>query len=79
MPKMRPPYPTVFRQQMVELPRECEASAQAIRNWGAQADRDAGERTEERVELRRLSRENRRRREEGEILAIATAWFARET
>ena len=56
MPRTRPPYPAVFRQQMVdlvrsgrtpeELTREFEPSAQAIRNWVAQADRDAGERTD---------------------------------
>ena len=82
-----------FRQQMVDLvrsgrapedlAREFEPSAQAIRTWVAQAGRDAGERsdglrTEEREELRRLRRENRRLREEREILAKATAWFARE-
>ena len=58
-----------------------EPSAQAIRNWVAQAGRDAGERTDglrtgEREEMRRLRRENRRLREEREILAKATAWFA---
>ena len=94
MPKSRPPYPTAFRQQMVELvrsgrtpgdlAREFEPSAEAIRNWVAQADRDAGKRsdglrTEEQEEIRRLRRENRRLREEREILAKATAWFARET
>ncbi len=94
MPKSRPPYPVAFRQQMVELvrsgrtpgelAREFEPSAEAIRNWVAQADRDAGERadglnTEEREEIRRLRREVRRLREEREILAKATAWFARET
>lgn len=94
MPSTRPPYPAVFRQQMVELvrsgrtpgelSREFEPSAQAIRNWVAQSARDAGERsdglpTEEREELRRLRRENRRLHAEREILAKATAWFARET
>ena len=54
MPSTRPPYPVVFRQQMVELVRsgrtpgelawEFEPSAQTIRNWVARADRDAGER-----------------------------------
>ena len=56
-----------------ELARQFEPSAQAIRNWVKQADRDAGERTdglttEEREELRRLRRENRQLREEREIL-----------
>ena len=35
--------------------------------------------TAERVYLRRLRRENRRLREEWEMLSKATAWFARET
>jgi transposase len=67
-----------------ELAREFEPSAQAIRNWVVQADRDEGRRkdgltTEERQELSRLRRENRRLREEREILSKAAAWFARET
>lgn len=66
------------------LAREFEPLAQSIRNWVRQADRDEGRRadgltTAERSELRRLRRENRRLREEREILARATAWFARET
>ena len=94
MPKTRPPYPSEFRQRMVELvhagrtpedlAREFEPSAQAIRNWVAQADRDEGRRSDgltsaEREELRRLRRENRQLRQEREILAKAAAWFARET
>ena len=94
MSKTRPPYPEAFRKQMVELvrsgrtpgdlAREFEPSAQAIRTWVAQAARDAGERsdglrTEEREEVRRLRREVRQLREERDILAKATAWFARET
>ena len=94
MGSTRPPYPPEFRQHMVELVRagrtpeelgrEFEPSAQAIRNWVIQADRDAGRRTdgpssEELEELRRLRRENRRLREEREILAKAAAWFAGET
>ena len=94
MPRKRASYPIEFRQQMVELvragrspeelSREVEPSAQAIRNWLAQADRDAGIREDgltsgEREELRRLKRENRQLREEREILAKAAAWFARET
>ena len=50
------------------LAREFEPSAQAIRNWVAQAGRDAGERTDglhtgKREEMRRLRRENRRLRD----------------
>jgi transposase len=67
-----------------ELAREFEPSANSIRNWVKQADLDEGRRedgltTEEREELRRLRRENKRLRMEREILAKATAWFARET
>jgi transposase len=88
------PYPAEFRDRMVELVRsgrtaeelgrEFEPSAQTIRNWVVQADRDEGRRqdglsTPEREEIRRLRRENRQLRLEREILAKATAWFARET
>ena len=94
MPKSRPPYPPEFRRQMVELvragrspeelAREFEPTAQAIRNWVRQADRDDGRRedgltTAEREEIRRLRREVKQLRLEREILAKAAAWFARET
>ena len=94
MPRSHPPYPPEFRRQMVELvragrtpgelAREFECSDQTIRNWVRQAERDEGRRddgltTDERTELQRLRRENRQLREEREILAKATAWFALET
>jgi transposase len=94
MPKSRPPYPPEFRQRIIELVRkgrtpeslaeQFEPTAQTIRNWLAQADRDAGQRsdgltTDEREELRRLRRENKTLREEREILKKAAAWFAKET
>ncbi len=94
MGRTHTPYPPEFRQQMVELVRagrspeelaqEFEPSAQAIRNWVQQADRDQGRRgegltTAEREELTRLRREVRQLRQERDILAKAAAWFARET
>jgi transposase len=67
-----------------ELSREFEPTAQSIHNWVVQADRDEGRRkdgltTAERQEMVKLRREVRRLREERDILAKATAWFARET
>ncbi len=94
MPRSRPPYPAEFRVRMVELvrsgrnseelAREFEPTAQAIRDWVAQADRDEGRRSDgvksvEREELNRLRRENKKLRQEREILAKAAAWFAQET
>ena len=94
MPKSRPPYAPEFRQQMIDLvrvgrtpeslSREFEPTAQTIHNWVRQAERDDGRRDDgvtsvEREELRRLRRDNKRLRQEREILAKAAAWFARET
>ena len=94
MGKTRAPYPPEYRRRMIELVRagrspeefamEFEPTAQSIRNWVRQADLDEGHRedgltTEEREELRRLRPENRRLREEREILKKAAAWFAQET
>lgn len=94
MPNSRPPYAPEFRQQIIELVRsgrtpeelskEFEPTAQAIHNWVRQADRDEGCRddgptTDGRQKLARLRRENRRLKQEQEILEKAAAWFARET
>jgi transposase len=83
MPKTRPPYPPQLRARLIELARtgrtpeelgrQFEPSAQTIRNWLRQADRDDGRRTdglttEEREEVRRLRREVKALREEREIL-----------
>ena len=67
-----------------DLAKEFEPSAQAIRNWVVQADRDEGRRSDgltnaERSELARLRKENKQLRLEREILSKAAAWFARET
>ena len=94
MARKNPPYTPEFRRQMIELARsgrspeslakEFEPTAQAIRNWVAQAERDAGRRdaglpTEERDEINGLRREVRRLKLERDILSKAAAWFARET
>lgn len=94
MPRTHPAYPPEYRRQMVELVRAGSSPAKlakefglsrgSIRNWVRQADLDEGRRhdgltTDERNELARLRRENQRLRLEREILAKATAWFARET
>jgi transposase len=93
MAKARLPYPAEFRQKIVDLVRsgrsvkelaaQFEPSEQTIRNWLAQADANEGKRkhllsSAEREELVRLRRENRQLKTEREILAKATAWFARE-
>ena len=93
MPQGRRAYPLEFRQRIVELvragrrpmelAREFEPTVESINAWVKQADRDEGRRedgltTQEREELGRLRRENRQLRLEREILAKATAWFARE-
>jgi transposase len=94
MPKARTvPYPPEFRQKIVDLVRagrspaelaeQFEPSEQTIRNWMAQADANEGKRKDvlssvEREELVKLRRENKQLKTEREILAKATAWFARE-
>ena len=56
-----------------------------MREWGRQAERDAGTRedgglsSDEKAELAALRRENRRLCGDVEILKRATAFFAKET
>jgi transposase len=93
MPRTRPAYPEEYRRKIIELVRagrnsyelakEFEPTAVTISNWVKQADLDEGRRsdgltTDERNELARLRRENKRLRLEREILAKAAAWFAQE-
>lgn len=94
MPRTRPPYPPEFRAEAIRLvkasgepirqvAKDLGISDQTLRNWVNQADVDAGKRegltTEERAELRQLRKENRKLREEREILRKAAAFFATET
>jgi transposase len=55
-------------------------SAEALRNWVRQSERDTGTRqgttTNERDRLRELERENRELRRANEILRKASAYFA---
>jgi transposase len=66
-----------------QVSRDFDLTETAVRAWVQQADVDAGQRegltTEERQELTALRRENRRLKEDVEILKRATAFFAKET
>jgi transposase len=66
-----------------QVARDFDLTETAVREWVKQAEVDAGERaglsSEERAELAELRRENRRLREDVEVLKRATAFFAKET
>ena|SRR3984957_16826699 len=87
-------YTPEFKRQMVDLVRsgrtpaslskEFEPTAWTIALWVRQAQRDSGKgdgglSSPEREELARLRRENRKLKEEREILSKAAAWFATES
>lgn len=87
-------YTPEFKRQMVDLVRsgrkpaalskEFGASAWTIALWVKQDARDVGKgdgglTSAEREELVRLRRENRKLKEEREILSKAAAWFATES
>jgi transposase len=87
-------YTPEFKRQMVDLVRsgrspaslskEFGPTAWSISLWVRQDKRDAGKgdgglTTAEREELSRLRRENRKLKEEREILSKAAAWFATES
>jgi len=87
-------YTPEFKRQMVDLVRggrtaaslskEFGPTAWTIGLWLKQAKRDAGKgdgglTSAEREELSRLRRENRKLKEEREILSKAAAWFATES
>lgn len=93
MPRSRPPYPPEFRAEAVRLAKSSDEtiaqiakdlgiSDQTLRNWVAQDDVDGGRKSgltsDERARMRQLERENRKLREEREILRKAAAFFAGE-
>jgi transposase len=86
-------YAAEFKRQMVELARlgrtpsslskEFGPTTVSIAAWIKQSARDTGSgdgglKSGEREELRRLRQENRRLKEERDILSKAAAWFATE-
>ena len=95
MPRSRPAYAPEYRAEAVRLVREggrnpeqlardLGCTAQSIRTWIRQADRDEGRRSDgltsaEREELRRLRAEVRVLRMERDLLKKAAAFFARDT
>src|SRR5262245_19533346 len=93
-PRARRSFTPEFKAEIVELcqrgdrsigevARDFDLTETAVREWVKQAEIDAGERaglsSAERAELAELRRENRRLREDVEILRRATAFFAKET
>ena len=94
-PRPRRSFTPEFKAEIVELcqrgdrtvgqvAKDFDLTETAVRDWVKQADLDAGARADgltssERDELAQLRRENRRLREDVEILKRATAFFAKET
>jgi transposase len=68
-----------------QVARDFDLTETAVREWVKQAERDTGTgqdgglTSSERKELAQLRSENRRLREDVEILKRATAFFAKET
>jgi len=67
-----------------QVARDFDLTETAVREWVKQAERDSGQRadgltSDERAELALLRKDNRRLREDVDILKRATAFFAKET
>ena len=68
-----------------QVAKDFDLTETAVREWVKQAERDEGSRVDggltssEREELAQLRRDNRRLREDVDILKRATAFFAKET
>jgi transposase len=84
-PRARRSFTPEFKAEIVELCQRGDLTETAVRGWVRQAERDAGSRRDggltsaERQEVSALRRENRRLREDVEILKRATSFFATET
>jgi transposase len=95
-PRARRSFTPEFKAEIVELcqrgdrsigrvTRDFDLTETAVREWGRQAERDAGTPSDgeltsaERQELSALRRENQRLRQDVEILKRATAFFVTET
>jgi transposase len=94
-PRRRRSFTPEFKAEIVDLcqrgdrsvrqvARDFDLTETAVREWVKQAERDSGTRGDglsstEREELAQLRRDNRRLREDVEILKRATAFFAKET
>jgi transposase len=93
-PRRRRSFTPEFKAEIVErcqrgdrsigqVAHDFDLTETAVREWVRQADADAGKQdgltTAEREELAQLRRENKRLREDVEILKRATAFFAHET
>jgi len=93
-PRPRRSFTPEFKAEIVELcqrgdrsvgqvARDFDLTETAVRAWVHQAEIDEGERpgltSEERAELTRLRRENRRLQMDVDLLKRATAFFAKET
>ena len=94
-PRARRSFTPEFKAEIIELcqrgdrsigqvARDFDLTETAVREWVRQAERDAGTgdgglTSAERQELSALRRENRRLREDVEILKRATAFFVQET
>jgi len=94
-PRSRRSFTSEFKAEIVELcqrgdrsvgqvAKDFDLTETAVREWLKQAERDAGTgdgglTSSEKDELAQLRRENRRLREDVEILKRATAFFVKET
>ena len=89
-PRRRRSFTAEFKAEIVELcqrgdrsvgqvAKDFDLTETAVREWVAGTREDGGLTSDERRELAELRRENRRLREDVDILKRATAFFAKET